>query len=53
MQSHKIHCDYITGANIVNTNFLTISLKEKIDNPEYFMLLELGVQIIRGMNFSV
>lgn len=53
MQPHKIHCDYITDANIVNTNFLKISLKEEIDNPAYFMLLEMGGQIIGGINYSV
>lgn len=53
MQSHKIYSDYITGANIINTDFLTISLKEEIDNPEYFMLLDLGVQITRGINYSI
>lgn len=53
MQSPKIDCDYITGTNIVNTNVLTISLKEEIDNPKYFTLPKIGVQIIRGMHYSV
>lgn len=53
MQPRKIHCDCITDANIINTNFLTISVKEEIDNPEYFILLELDVQIVRGMNYFV
>lgn len=53
MQPRKIHCDYITDENIVNTNFLAISFKEEIDNPEFFMLLELDVQVIRRMNYFV